>query len=274
MNTGDKLKKSIYDWDRSYLEGRLWLLRNAPSFQSYQKVRQMTKRPILIGGCGRSGTTLLLSLLSVHPNIYAIPKETCAFCWAYYPDGPSPPPIFRIHRIYRRLLQSSDLEDQQRWAEKTPKNVQSIGRLLDYFGDGLRFLNIVRDGRDVVTSRHPVDEKGYWVPPKRWVNDVSAGVAYEDHEQVLTIKYENITEDYMSVMRSVCNFLDEPFHNKRFSKYPETSAFNSSIAWSTTAKNVHQGSVHRWKKPEHKEVVDELLNIKRANDILKHYKYT
>jgi hypothetical protein len=40
----------------------------------------LPQKPIIIGGCARSGTTLLLSVLSCHPNIYAIPDETYTFC--------------------------------------------------------------------------------------------------------------------------------------------------------------------------------------------------
>ena len=48
-------------------------------------VLQIPQTPILIGGCGRSGTTLLLSLLSAHPRIRAVSRqgrnlETDAMC--------------------------------------------------------------------------------------------------------------------------------------------------------------------------------------------------
>ncbi len=41
---------------------------------------RLYKSPILIGGCGRSGTTLLTSILSSHPKIALIPHETGIFC--------------------------------------------------------------------------------------------------------------------------------------------------------------------------------------------------
>ena len=233
----------------------------------------MTKRPVLIGGCGRSGTTLLLSLVSVFSRIHAIPGETCSFCWAHYPNGPEPPPTFHICRIYRSLLSGNLSGGSRRWAEKTPKNVQAIDRLLDYFGEGLRFLNIVRDGRDVITSRHPSEEERYWVAPERWVTDVSAGLEYEDHDQILTIRYEDLTENYMSVMQRVADFLGEPFEKERFSRYPETSSVQSSDAWFKDAQDVHRNSVRRWEQPEHSEVVNRLLEMPKARRLLKHYDY-
>jgi hypothetical protein len=271
--TIDTLKEKVLDWDRRHTKGRFWLLKNAPSYQAYRKVIRMTERPVLIGGCGRSGTTLLLSLVSVFRRIYAIPKETCSFCWAHYPNGPEPPPVFHICRIYRHLLAEDLTNKTHRWAEKTPKNVHSVGRLLKYFGEGLRFINIVRDGRDVVTSRHPSEEKRYWVSPERWIEDVSAGRKYEGHDQVLTIQYEDLTADYMSVMETVADFLDEPFDQDEFSRYPETSSLQSSDAWFKDAQDVHSKSVRRWEEPEHREIVDQLLNMPDARRLLRHYDY-
>jgi hypothetical protein len=167
-----------------------------------------------------------------------------------------------------------DLPDSTwRWAEKTPKNVQSIGRLLNYFDESLRFVNIVRDGRDVVTSRHPSEEERYWVPPERWVADVSAGQEYEDHNQVLTVRYEDLTGDYMSVMETISDFLDEPFNEDAFSRYPETSSVKSSDAWFEDAQDIHRNSVRRWEKPQHREVVEQLLDIPEARRLLKQYNY-
>ena len=38
----------------------------------------------MIGGCARSGTTLLLSMLSCHPRLLAIPNETMSLCPTAY----------------------------------------------------------------------------------------------------------------------------------------------------------------------------------------------
>lgn len=233
----------------------------------------MTERPILIGGCGRSGTTLLLSLMSVHPEIFTIPEETCSFCRSHYPDGPDPPAEFNINGIYWRLLESDIPSSCHRWVEKTPKNVQVIDRLIGYFGKGLRFLNIVRDGRDVVTSTHPSDEENYWVSPERWVEDVSAGKRLECHDQVLTVRYEDLTSDYISTMRTVMNFVGESFPEVKFVDYPKTSSLQTSQAWSGSAQNVHTRSVRRWKQPDHVEVVNRLLDMPQAQELLRHYNY-
>jgi hypothetical protein len=49
--------------------------------------RTFTDTPILIGGGARSGTTLLLSILSAHPAIFAIRKELGLFKYGKEQDG-------------------------------------------------------------------------------------------------------------------------------------------------------------------------------------------
>src|SRR5206468_12284503 len=129
------------------------------------------------GGSPRSGTSLLISILSSHPDIFCVREETWAFydtdslsefetiinenLWAHIPDGAE-----RSHR---------------RWCEKTPRNVFAIRNLIKFFGPDLRFIHIVRDGRDVITSKHPHDPGRFWVEGKEWVWTVTEGLKYRDH---------------------------------------------------------------------------------------------
>jgi hypothetical protein len=232
----------------------------------------MSEHPILIGGCGRSGTTLLLSLLSVHPNIYAIPEETIAFCLEYHAADPPESDAFRLHWLYARLLGAEDLGNAHRWLEKTPSNVHNIGRLIDFFGSGLRFLNIVRDGRDVVTSRHPSRPDEYWLTPRDWVRNVRAGVRMEAHPQVYTVRYEDLVASPWATLRRLCAFLDEPYADA-FEDYPATATVQTSSAWHGPAEPVHEASVRRWQQPEHRDVVETLMATPGAVDLLRRYGY-
>jgi hypothetical protein len=74
--------------------------------------------PVIIGGCGRSGTTLLSAMIDAHPLFFCGPES--------------------------------------RWSEKTPGNVRVLDRIFEYFPRA-RFIHVIRDGRDVVcsTRTHP-----------------------------------------------------------------------------------------------------------------------
>jgi hypothetical protein len=235
----------------------------------------MSERPILIGGCGRSGTTLLLSLLSAHPNIYAVPYETRAFSPGAYPpeDSFNIREPFRIDFLYSHFLDYNiNINEYGRWCEKTPMNVHFFNRLKGYFGAGLRFINIVRDGRDVVTSHHPQDPNKYWVSPSRWVRDVGAGRQFEGSDQFLTVKYENIVENHVYCLERICDFVGEAY-SKRFESYPESASIQSSSAWFGKATSVRSRSEKRWKKEGHREVVEQLLESPKALSLMRHYEY-
>jgi hypothetical protein len=264
------LRRTAQGVDRRWLKGRLWLRHRAEDWSQYRRILRMTKRPIVISGCGRSGTRLLLSWLSAHPRIFAIAEETFALCPPQRSGNRSAHPQIEI--LYDSLLRSEIPSSCARWCEKTPKNVQHIARVLDYFGAGSRFINIVRDGRDVVTSFHPQSPDRYYVAPTRWVSDVSAGLAFDHHPQVLTIRYEDLVGDTEAVGRTICSFVGEEFTDALL-RYPHTAKVRSNRAWPGEATKLHQKSVRRWDVERHRDVVDRLIAIPQATALLRHYGY-
>ncbi|MCA9555784.1 MAG: sulfotransferase, partial [Myxococcales bacterium] len=64
--------------------------------------------PIIIGGCGRSGTTLVASILSCHPRIAVVGPETRAFAAGAYPSDRPPRPFtpFRLGALEAALARA------------------------------------------------------------------------------------------------------------------------------------------------------------------------
>jgi hypothetical protein len=214
----------------------------------------------------------MLSILSAHPRVYVIQEETHAFCPEAYSNNPNLNAEIRVERIYKSLLNSKMPEACTRWCEKTPKNVHSIDRILRFFGKEARFVNMVRDGRDVVTSIHPGAPSRYWVPSERWVFDVSAGLMFESHPQVLTVKYEDLVSNSVDVLRKTCEFIGEKF-DPALMEYPASAEIRSDVAWYERATPIHERSVRRWQDDEYAEVVKYLLEMPKALDLLRHYNY-
>ncbi|MDY6839570.1 MAG: sulfotransferase [Thermodesulfobacteriota bacterium] len=255
-----------------FFKGRLFLWLKSDSFRNYKRIVSMSRRPIIIGGCARSGTTLMLSILSAHPRVFAIQEETHAFCPEAYSNNPNLNAEIRVERIYKLLLNSTIPESCHRWCEKTPKNVHSIDRILGFFGKEARFVHMVRDGRDVVTSTHPRAPSRYWVSSDRWVFDVSAGLIFESHPQVLTVKYEDLVSNSAHVLRRICEFIGEKF-DPALMEYPASAEIRSDRAWHERATPIHERSVRRWQDDEHREVVKCLLQVPKAQYLLRHYDY-
>lgn len=245
---------------------------SARAAASAWRVWRFDRPPIVLGGCGRSGTTLLLSVLSSHPNICSIPIETLALCPSGYAEQPDLAEPLQLGKLYRVLLLSAVGPDHRRWCEKTPRNVLFFGRILEHFGTEVRLIHIVRDGRDVITSRHPESQAAAWVSPERWIRDVEAGLRYEGHPQLLTLRYEDLILDYDATITRVCRFLDEKVH-PAMRHWHETASVRENPAWSGGIQPLHRKGIGRWRQPRHAERVGLLLEQPAAVALLRRLGY-
>ncbi|MGH3023388.1 MAG: sulfotransferase family protein, partial [Gaiellaceae bacterium] len=146
-------------------------------------------RPVFVGGCPRSGTTMLRLMLNSHPDL-AVPHETRFLIpiWdrrATFGDLSNPKNRRRIARwiaarpkarLYRLGVKRDELisvleaapptlgsvlgapfalyaerQGKARWGDKRPSHVQQLHAIFAMFPDA-QFVNVVRDPRATVTS--------------------------------------------------------------------------------------------------------------------------
>lgn len=206
--------------------------------------------PIVIAGCGRSGTSLLLSVLSCHPELHAIGYETSA--------------------LTENPLRLEHFPTDRRWVEKTPANVHNLGAILDGIPDCL-VIHMVRDGRDVCTSMHPL-WNGPYISIDRWVADVSAGARWERHKRVMVVRYRDLVRDYERTVYRLCAFLRLTLADE-FEDYPLTATVQTHAAWSGPARPLSDSSIGRWKLPEHAAAIAEFMQNRKAVSLLKRYQF-
>ncbi len=48
---------------------------------------------------------------------------------------------------------------------------------------------------------------GYWIHPRRWVADVTAGKPFDRHPQVAVVRYEDLVSDFARTLNGICRFL-------------------------------------------------------------------
>ncbi|MEQ8470523.1 MAG: sulfotransferase [Marinoscillum sp.] len=232
----------------------------------YKERRHFSKPPILIGGCGRSGTSLLLSILSAHPNIHAIPVETDAFTnW----DQSGKP--LRKDRFYRELIKQRIKPSANRWCEKRPYNVRFIPEILNYF-DQARFIHLVRDPRAVCTSIHPINAGAYWIPIDRYVQDVTMGLEFVEHPQVLTIRFEDLLAREQITLKKILDYLDEPL-SPEIENWVDHATVRIHNAWAQKIQPLDPNVLDKWQEEKHQKRVQDLLKDKRVIDIMKIFNY-
>lgn len=235
--------------------------------------KSFPKKPILILACPRSGTTLLLSILSAVPSIHAVSKQTYAFD-RWKKEGNHWVPTL-LHRLYREFILHKISKYANRWLEKTPGHIRSIDKILAYFKNDVKIIHIIRDGRDVTVSTHPAyrDRRKYWVPAERWVTEVKTGLAFRDHPSVYTLTYENLIHHYEGEIKKVLTFIEEPFTEKLMNWTAHTH-IKSSIHWGTNVQDVHSKSIGKWKSPEHEGRINEFMNNIEAVRLLQELGYS
>jgi len=255
------------------------------------KLSDFPKEPVIIGGCGRSGTTLLLAILGSHPNMFAIPFETQVLCPHAYDYVSDPSLATEAHatmsreQLFKLQMQHHDpsypIDPSQierflteakpshsRWVEKTPKNVLFFKRLLDVFDQKVKLIHMVRDGRDVVTSIHP-GRSQYHIPVERWVTEVSAGLELKDHSCVYTLKYEDLVLRYDETIQALLRFVGEPMHENLQVWTLHTHVKSHDSFHGEEAKPIYFNAIGRWKDDRHRQRITEFMQNERALNHLK-----
>jgi Sulfotransferase family len=125
--------------------------------------------PIIIGGCHRSGTSLVRRILNAHSHIYCGPEAK--FFRDFYGDYVSDPVGHaRFMSSARAILPEADLLEvlgrafinlheraaaracKMRWADKNPENVLYLNQWQQLLGDGWLMIHVVRNPLDTLAS--------------------------------------------------------------------------------------------------------------------------
>lgn len=209
--------------------------------------------PFFIVGSGRSGSTLLRMILSAHSRI-CIPPEThyilslskklpshgrlsdiqieqaveiilSSYRW---PDFKMEASTFRkkaknlndpelkdiLNIVYNEKM---DLEDKKRWGDKTPPYINILPYIHELYPSA-KFINLIRDGRDVTESFRRTGWYGRWLhnSTMEWKQSVLAYNNYKNtvlSDLILNIRYEDLVLDTKETTKKIIEFLGEDFES-------------------------------------------------------------
>lgn len=250
--------------------------------------------PILIGGSGRSGTTLLYRMIHSHPNI-ALGLETNFFTQTPYILQYFPLPrhivssdtfvqlIDSTHRMDKQEIQEivrnsmsyphfienffhsyMKKKEKIRWGDKTPQNIYHLDFIRKHFPHST-FIHIIRDGRDVACSFRNSGNKTWPECVQAWINAIQAGLNYRHEPWFLEIRYEDLVYHPHRELGRIFQLIDEPEdysvinHFQRDElKYLEGFSIHDNVF-----QNVNAKSIGRWKKeinPEEKKILKDMAS--------------
>jgi hypothetical protein len=166
-------------------------------------------------------------------------------------------------------------QEARRWSEKSPANIFHFKEILEHFGRKVRLIQMVRDGRDVVSSIHPRNPQRPWVPKRRWIMAVTAGLEFRTHPQVMTIRYEDLVTDFDASTRALWEFLEEQPIIKRENWVSHARMTESVNVRGREIGEVHSNGVRKFETPSfpYQGLVDGLLSEPTAKSLLDAYGY-
>lgn len=200
-------------------------------------------RPVFVGGCDRSGTTLLGSMLGRHPDVLCVPEfpsktiilrnweriratvtasnvidwlaaqHSFMAKWAIQlnKEKLSTPPVdYRglTEWVVSQFGDSIGKPSPEIWVDHTPSNIRMVSRLVEQFPDAC-FLHIVRDGRAVANSLLELP----WGPGSidhaavYWMQETAPGLAAEirfGQKRIMRVHYESLIMDAESTLQAIC----------------------------------------------------------------------
>ena len=192
--------------------------------------------PIVIGGCYRSGTTLLRRLFDAHSRIHCGPevKFFKDVFGDYLRDDLSHIRFFSTVRSLgledeevvslfgRAFVASHDLaarkHGKRRWADKTPENVLYLERWHDLLGGRFFFIHVVRHPLDVLASM--IEAKFDKTVPPDFAGkvDVYRSFVQSAHDYAAThpttstiVRYEELVANPTATLTSVLGAIGERF---------------------------------------------------------------
>jgi len=256
---------------------------------------QFNKR-VVIGGLPRSGSTLFRYILDASPFIVCAPET--AFFLKPFADQKK-----RLNRVAKRVDRALDIgEDviaekiacsvssieaydklmslycernglnKEVWAEKTPRNCFSYEWLQEDQSD-IYFVSMIRDGRDVITSKLP-GRDDYHCSIERYIETLGAvyGFCSKNH---LIVKYEDLVKSPHEIMCRVFDFFGLHFPMTVLAEYPIPSATRdpAKVNQPKVTHGISQQWVGRWQAPEHTERVDMFMGNPRAVEWLRRSGY-
>jgi hypothetical protein len=260
-----------------------------------------SSRHIVLGGCGRSGTTLARVILDSHPSICCGPESKLLLDEPL--DAARLAARFKFDRD--QVLQARDdsasrgefidrfasmccaSAGKQRWAEKTPRNVLHLRWIFDHFPQ-TRFVHLLRDGRDVACSlrthpRHKVVNGrlvplNTWRPMEecagRWRDSLAAVQPFLADARVHTVRYEDLVAQPELTTKRLFEFVGEPWDPRVLAHADADSRFRDATTFPQNPealRPIDRSAMHRW---ERDMTTDDRGIFKQiAGDLLVEYGY-
>ena len=253
-------------------------------------------RPLFLIGAPRSGTTILANLLNAHSQIL-LTHETSVFLqldeiitksplgrragdlfgelyndlWAKHIHSNSK---LLIESFYCKIAAEQNRERLCYWGEKHPHFERCLQWVNSMYPDAV-YIYAFRDPRDTVCSIARMNKTSISNSLREWsriVNKFETFLKILPQDYRISIKYEDLVDNYELVISNVLNFLGLQM-DESSEKYLQT---HKNVSAHRPGSNIQvmfsESSVGRW---QNEMSIDELVHVERVcGQFMNKYGYT
>jgi sulfotransferase family protein len=226
--------------------------------------------PIIVGGCHRSGTSLVRRILDSHSRIHCGP-EVKFFADFYGQAFPDSLRAFRYIPTARSLASAEDLLEvlgrgfvelheragrdagKARWADKAPENVLYCSDWQRLLGDRWLLVHVVRNPLDTIAS---LGEARFFDVPldlagrvQHYIRYMEAGLRFAaDHpERYWRVIYEDLIARPEAALARLMDSLGESMEPQQMALNREDHRPGLEDPKVLATTEIHGRSVHRWR---------------------------
>ena len=194
------------------------------------------RRLIFIGGCPRSGTTLVQNMLDCHPLVLGGPEflhlpdmialrrklyASIAREWIDIICSEEEVDAYLVNWIERLFFPLASEHHCEFYSEKTPENILVFRDLMELFPEA-HFIQVVRDPRAILASMQQVRKRALskGLKPPSFTAKMSTSLAYIKRcvesgsnachyapEKVLTVVYEQLIAEPETEAKKICTHI-------------------------------------------------------------------
>ena len=228
-------------------------------------------KPIFIVGVGRSGTSLLQSIVGTHSEIGVVPETS--FLRRYALDAKinwetincdemlsRHPQLLHalsgikqqrneLIEVYKKSILSSP---QQYVLDKDPRLIEYVD-LLNQMNSECKIIEIRRDPRDVLCSK----KKANWSKGRSIISyllasyiQLSDGRKHTNDNNFYSLQYEELLQDPIRQIKGICEFLDIQFEigMLEFQQTAEKLIQSDELSWKKeTLEPILKENIGKWK---------------------------
>jgi hypothetical protein len=225
--------------------------------------------PIVVGGCHRSGTSLVRRILDAHPRIHCGPEVT--FFRDFYGDFRDDPLAhLRFSRTTRALVPEDEALDvlgralvelheraarragKARWADKAPENVLHTAAWERLLRGRFHFVHVVRNPLDTIASmvgRFPLtlpDTTGGRIAAYRQYTEAGLSFSADNPDRSVRLVYEELCGAPAETVATLMRALGEEHDAAQlaFNELPHQEGLEDPEVAATNG--VHARSIGRW----------------------------